>query len=65
MSRDEVHSVVVPNGRGHVVMNNGCRKEVKPCFTQFLSVFVVRGVGVFDCSDGCPDDLGMVNVIIC
>jgi len=40
-------------------------KEVKPHFTQFLSVSVVRGVGVFDCSDGCHDDVGMVSVGIC
>jgi len=33
--------------------------------TQFLSVFMVRGVGVFDCSDGCPDNVGMVSVGIC
>ena len=36
-----------------------------PRLTQFDSCFVVRDVGVSDCSDGCPDDVGMVNVGIC
>ena len=38
---------------------------MKPHFTQFVSVFMVRGVGVFDCCAGCPDDVGMVSVGIC
>jgi hypothetical protein len=65
-SKSGVYSVVLPNGRGHVVMNKGCRKKkIKPHFTQFLFVFVVRGGGVFDCSGGCPADVGMVSVGIC
>jgi hypothetical protein len=42
MSRGGVHSVVLPNGRGHVVMNNSCRKEVKPRFTQFYLFLWLR-----------------------
>jgi hypothetical protein len=44
-SSGAVHSVVVPNGKGHVVMNKCWNKEVKPYFTQLVSVFVVKGVG--------------------
>jgi len=40
-------------------------KEVKPRFTQFVSVFMVKGMGVFNCSDGWPDYVWMVSVDIC
>jgi hypothetical protein len=33
-------------------------KEMKLHCTQFVTIFVVRGVGVFDCSDGFHDDVG-------
>ena len=32
-----VHSVVLPNGRGHVVMNKGCRERDQ---TTFYSVCI-------------------------
>jgi hypothetical protein len=40
-----VHNVVLPNGKGHVVVNKCCNKQVKPRFTQLVSVFMVKGVG--------------------
>lgn len=38
---------------------------MKPHWTQFVTVFVVRGVGVFDCSDGFSEGVGVVSVGIC
>ena len=36
-SRGGVHSAVLPNGRGHVVMNKGCREGGQ---TTFYSVCI-------------------------
>lgn len=36
-------------------------EEVKPSFTQFVSVFNVKIMGVFCYFDGFPDDTGSVG----
>lgn len=36
-------------------------KEVKPSFTQSVSVFTVKIMGVFCYLDGFPDDTGSVG----
>ena len=61
-----MNSVALPNGMGYMVMNKCCKERgQEPSFTQLVSVFVVRHMGVFDCFDGCPDDVRMVSVGIC
>jgi hypothetical protein len=37
-------------------------KEMKPDFTQFVSIFKDEVVGVFDYFGGFPDDVEMVSV---